>query len=175
MAHLALSYTQPYVMVCSGAPFVVADGSGFNFERDFNHCHDRCLPAARQRPRASLYKGTASDVPVSQTQTSFRVTLTSKNEVRLEVANADGSDNGGFTGPITHGGPVLPGANHQAHQDPYGERQRGQRSPTAPPFDPSQMTALPQPRLDRYQQWEDRSFRYQDWRDALRAIRGLGG
>src|SRR5262249_9204329 len=33
--HVCLAYTQPYVMVCSGAPFVVANGSSFNFERDF--------------------------------------------------------------------------------------------------------------------------------------------
>ena len=33
--HIALTYTQPYVMMCQGAPFVVANGSDFNFERDF--------------------------------------------------------------------------------------------------------------------------------------------
>ena len=78
--HIALSYTQPYVMVCTGAPFVVADGSDFNFERDFTIAMTIAFSSIPNQPQGLLYKGTGSDVPAAQTQTSFRVTLTADNE-----------------------------------------------------------------------------------------------
>jgi len=140
--HLALTYTQPYVMVCTGSPFLVADGSGFNFERDFTIAMT-IAASSTGTTQGLLYKGTGSDVPAAQTQSSFRVTLTSQNKVQLDVANGDGSTPGSFIGPALTAGlfyQVLitkhtktPMASDDADSDPY-----------SPPFDPSQMSALPQ-------------------------------
>ena len=141
--HLALSYTQPYVMVCTGAPFVVANGSGFNFERDFTIAMT-VAASSIGAAQGLLYKGTATEVPGPQTQMSFRVTLTAANEVQLDVANADGSTPGSFTGPS-----LTPGAFYQVLVTKHTKTPVGSddadSDPYSPPFDPSQMTALPQP------------------------------
>ena len=60
--HIALTYTQPYVMVCTGAPFVVADGSDFNFERDFTIAMT-VAASVQGRTQGLLYKGTGVDIP----------------------------------------------------------------------------------------------------------------
>jgi len=141
--HIALTYTQPYVMVCTGAPFVVANGSNFNFERDFTISMTISASSTGQ-VQGLLYKGTGSDVKPPATQKSFRVTLTENNEVQLDVENADGTT-GSYTGPalvlgqfyqvlITKHTKTPMGADNDASSDPY-----------TPPFDPSTMTATPQP------------------------------
>jgi hypothetical protein len=138
--HVCLAYTQPYVMVCSGAPFVVANGSSFNFERDFTMAMT-VAASATGATQGLLYKGTGSAIPAPQTKSSFRVTLDAGNHVVLEVANGDGS-NGSFTGPALDPGnfyQVLitkhtktPMAKDDASSDPY-----------SPPFDPNTMMKTP--------------------------------
>ncbi|HZQ43465.1 MAG TPA: hypothetical protein VFA99_09440 [Acidobacteriaceae bacterium] len=140
--HIALTYTQPYVMVCTGAPFLVANGSAFNFERDFTIAMTVAASSTGSE-QGLLYKGTGTDIPGAQTQTSFRVTLTAQNEVKLDVANADGSTPGSFTGPALEADQFYqvlitkhtktPMGSDEADTDPY--------SPTA---DPNSMTAIPQ-------------------------------
>ncbi|GLQ91517.1 beta strand repeat-containing protein [Dyella acidisoli] len=137
--HVALSYTQPYVMVCTGSPFVVANGSGFNFERDFTIAMT-VAASATGNTQGLLYKGTGSAIPAPQTHASFRVTLDAQNHVVLDVVNGDGTV-GSFTGPALGEGffQVLitkhtktPMGSDDADTDPY-----------SPPFDPNTMMKTP--------------------------------
>jgi hypothetical protein len=133
--HIALTYTQPYVMVCTGAPFVVANGSGFNFERDFTIA--MTIAASNTGTQQGLlYKGTGSEVPAAQTQMSFRVTLTDQNKVMLEVANADGSPNGSFTGPALDAGQFYQVLITKHTKTPMGSDD-ADSDPYSPPFDPT--------------------------------------
>jgi hypothetical protein len=148
--HLALTYTQPYIMVCTGAPFVVADGSDFNFDRDFTILMTISANEIGQT-QGVLYKGTGSEVPAAQTQTSFRVTLTEANEVAVDVVGSDGSI-GSFTGPALPPGELyqvlitkhtktptsrskkLDGTTDDTDSDPYSL-----------PIDPTKLAAVPKP------------------------------
>ena len=145
--HIALTYTQPYVMVCTGAPFVVADGSAFNFERDFTIAMT-VAASSTGAEQGLLYKGTGNDIPGAQTQMSFRVTLTAQNEVKLDVANGDGSKPGSFTGPALDAGfyqllitkhTKTPLGSDEADTDPYSPTVAGKTA------DASSMAAVPQP------------------------------
>ena len=137
--HIALAYTQPYVMVCTGAPFVVANGSGFNFERDFTI--SMTIAASNTgAEQGLLYKGTGSDIPAAQTQTSFRVTLTAGNQVQLDVANGDGTTTGSFTGPALEAGQFYQVLITKHTKTPMGSDD-ADSDPYSPPFDP---TVVPQ-------------------------------
>jgi hypothetical protein len=138
--HVCLAYTQPYVMVCSGAPFVVANGSNFNFERDFTIA----MTVAASNIGATqglLYKGTGSSIPAAQTQSSFRLTLDSGNHVVLEVANGDGT-NGSFTGPALDPGKFFQVLITKHTKTPMG-KDDASSDPYSPPFDPNTMMKTP--------------------------------
>ncbi len=138
--HICLAYTQPYVMVCSGAPFVVANGSNFNFERDFTIA----MTVAASDIGATqglLYKGTGSAIPAAQTQSSFRVTLDTGNHVVLEVANGDGT-NGSFTGPALDPGKFFQVLITKHTKTPMG-KDDASSDPYSPPFDPNTMMKAP--------------------------------
>ena len=137
--HIALAYTQPYVMVCTGAPFVVANGSGYNFERDFT-ISMTIAASETGTEQGLLYKGTGSDIPAAQTQTSFRVKLTAANEVQIDVANGDGTSTGSFTGPSLVTGQFYQVLITKHTKTPMGSDDAGS-DPYSPPFDP---TAVPQ-------------------------------
>lgn len=139
--HIALTYTQPYEMVFTGAPFVVANGSGFNFERDFTVLMT-VRASALGTAQGLLYKGTGGEIPGPQTHASFRVTLSAQNEIVVEVANGDGTV-GSFTGP------VLPDGYSQIlitkhTKTPLGSDTDPSKDPYSPPFEPSGMMATPQ-------------------------------
>ena len=136
--HLALTYTQPYIMVCTGAPFVVADGNDLNFERDFT-----ILMTISATPNGQtqgvLYKGTGSDVPAPQTQTSFRVTLTPANEIAVDVVGSDGSI-GSFTGPALPEGELYQVLITKHTKTPTSTNNDTDSDPYSPPFDPAGMS-----------------------------------
>ena len=138
--HLCLAYTQPYVMVCSGEPFVVSNGSHFNFERDFTIAMT-IAASATGATQGVLYKGTGSPIPAPQTRASFRVTLDAGNHVVLEVANGDGTT-GSFTGPA-----LDPGKFHQVLITKHTKTPMGKddasSDPYSPPFDPNTMMKSP--------------------------------
>jgi hypothetical protein len=140
--HLALTYTQPYIMVCTGAPFVVADGSDINFERDFT-----ILMTLSANPNGALqgvlYKGTGSAVPAAQTKTSFRVTLTPANQVAVDVVSADGSADG-FTGPALPAGELYQVLITKHTKTPTSTNNDTSSDPYSPPFDPAGLTSIPQ-------------------------------
>ncbi len=134
--HVCLAFTQPYVMVCTGAPFVVANGSSFNVDRDFTIAMT-VAASALGKPQGLLYKGTGSAIPAAQTQASFRVTLDAGNHVVLDVMNADATG-GSFTGPA-----LDPGAFYQVLITKHTKTPMGKADadsdPYTPPFDTSVM------------------------------------
>ena len=138
--HVCLAYTQPYVMVCSGAPFVVANGSNFNFERDFTIAMT-IAASVTGATQGLLYKGTGSAIPAPQTQSSFRVTLDGGNHVVLDVANGDGS-NGSFTGPALDPGSFYQVLITKHTKTPMG-KDDASSDPYSPPFDPNTMMKTP--------------------------------
>jgi hypothetical protein len=132
--HVCLAYTQPYVMVCSGAPFVVANGGNFNFERDFTIAMT-VAASNTGTTQGLLYKGTGSAIPAAQTQSSFRVTLDAGNHVVLEVANGDGKT-GSFTGPALDPGNFYQVLITKHTKTPMG-KDDASSDPYSPPFDPN--------------------------------------
>ena len=136
--HIALTYTQPYVMVCTGASFVVADGSAFNFERDFTIAMT-IAASSTGTDQGLLYKGTGSDIPAAQTQSSFRVTITDQNQVMLEVTNGDGTT-GSFTGPALEPEQYYQVLITKHTKTPMG-KDDADSDPYSPPFDPGNMQA----------------------------------
>jgi hypothetical protein len=139
--HLALTYTQPYVMVCTGAPFVVANGSNFNFERDFTILMTVAANEIGSK-QGLLYKGTGSEVPAPQTQTSFRVTLSALNEVVIDVVGGDNTA-GSFTGPALDAGEYYQVMITKHTKTPMGSDIDPSADPYAPPFDPKNMMGVP--------------------------------
>jgi hypothetical protein len=138
--HVCLAYTQPYVMVCTGASFVVANGSGLNFERDFTIAMTIAASATGTR-QGLLYKGTGSAIPAPQTQASYRVTLDESNQVVLEVANGDGTT-GSFTGPALDPGRFFQVLITKHTKTPMG-KDDADSDPYSPPFDPNNMMKPP--------------------------------
>jgi hypothetical protein len=139
--HVALTYTQPYVMMCEGAPFTVADGSGFNFDRDMTIAMT-VSASGTGTTQGLLYKGTGSEIPAAQTQTSFRVTLDSQNRVVFDVVGADNSL-GTFTGPALDPGDYYQVLITKHTKTPLGGDD-GESDPYSPPFNPKDMMAPPQ-------------------------------
>jgi hypothetical protein len=135
--HLCLAYTQPYVMVCSGAPFVVSNGSLFNFERDFTIAMT-IAASATGKTQGLLYKGTGSPIAAPQTRASYRVTLDSGNHVVLEVANGDGTT-GNFTGPALDPGKFYQVLITKNTKTPMG-KDDASSDPYSPPFDTNNIT-----------------------------------
>jgi hypothetical protein len=136
--HIALTYTQPYVMVCTGAPFVVSNGSAFNVERDFTIAMT-IATSNTGTEQGLLYKGTGSEIPAAQTQSSFRVTVTAQNQVKLEVTNGDGTT-GSFTGQTLDPGQFYQVLITKHTKTPMG-KDDGDSDPYSPPFDPGTMQA----------------------------------
>ena len=98
--HFALTYAQPYVMLCLDAGFEVKQASNYNFDRNFSiamtfSAHDV------NSPQGLLYKGTGGPVPAPQLSLSYRVGI-SGGVVTFDFV--DGASNPwSFTGP-----PILP-------------------------------------------------------------------
>ncbi len=140
--HIALSFTQPYAMVCTGSPFVVANGSNYNFERDFTIAMT-IAASATGTEQGLLYKGTGSPIPAPQTQASFRVKLDAAGHVVLDVANGDGTT-GSFTFTALT---VQDGQFHQLLITKHTKTPMGKddadSDPYSPPFDPNTMMKTP--------------------------------
>jgi hypothetical protein len=138
--HVALAYTQPYVMLCSGAPFTVADGSDFNFDRDFTILMT-VSAGSTGATQGLLYKGTGSDVPSPQTQASFRVTLNLSNQVVFEVFGSDNILNS-FTGPTLDTTDYYQVLITKHTKTPMGD-DTPDSDPYSPPFSTKQLMAPP--------------------------------
>src|SRR6202044_2031574 len=86
-----------------------------------------------------LYKGTGSEIPAAQTQSSFRVTVTAQNQVKLDVTNGDGTT-GSYTGQALEAGQFYQVLITKHTKTPMG-KDDGDSDPYSPPFDPGTMQA----------------------------------
>lgn len=141
--HFALTYTQPYAMMCAGNGFEVTDStSNYNFDRDFSIAITFSVSAFTVSPAQSiqglLYKGTGSAKAPPETSMSYRVSITQAGLVRLEITDGTGAVKS-FDGPqiqigkyyrviITKSTNTLAGAPSAESSNP---------DPYAPPFDVS--------------------------------------
>lgn len=85
--HFALTYAQPYVMLCRGAGFEVKQGSNYNFNRDFSIAMTFSASDASTQ-QGLLYKGTGSDITSPQLSMSYRVEV---NQGAVTLAFTDGN------------------------------------------------------------------------------------
>ena len=72
--HFALTYEQPYTMLCQGAGFEVKDGTNFNFSRDFSIAMTFSASDVDDE-QGLLYKGTGSDNTSPELDMSYRVAV----------------------------------------------------------------------------------------------------
>ena len=133
MEHFALSYVQPYTIVCNGAGFEVAKGDNFNFTRDFSIAMTFSVSDVNTA-QGLLYKGTASGTTSPYTDMSYRVGV-ANGAVTLQIKDGTGTTSPVFTGP-----PIQPNLYYQLiivknTTSPTGNQDSA--DPYAPPFDVS--------------------------------------
>jgi hypothetical protein len=131
--HFALSYVQPYTIVCNGAGFEVAQGGNFNFTRDFSIAMTFSVSDVNTT-QGLLYKGTASGTTSPYTDMSYRVGV-ANGSVTLQIKDGTGATSTTFTGP-----PIQPNLYYQLiivknTTSPTGNSDSA--DPYAPPFDVS--------------------------------------
>jgi hypothetical protein len=95
--HFALTYDQPYTMLCKGAGYEVADGSNYNFTRDFSIAMTFAAGDV-DSTQALVYKGTGSSKTPPELDTSYRLGL-ANGAVTLELFDGDGNPSKVFSGP----------------------------------------------------------------------------
>ena len=141
--HFALTYQQPYVMLCNGAGFEVKRATNYNFNRDFSIA----MTFAAQDVNTAqglLYKGTGSDITSPELSMSYRVGIANR-AVTLSLTDGtlltDGAS--AITNPPFAGLAVLkPDTFYQViivkqTIAPVGNSDPGSH-PYAPPFDASE-------------------------------------
>jgi hypothetical protein len=84
--HFALSYSQPYVMLCQGDGFEVKDGSNYNVSTDFSVAFTFSAQDVTT-PQGLFYKGTGSDITSPALSMSYRVAVESST-VSITVTDA---------------------------------------------------------------------------------------
>lgn len=136
--HFALTYQQPYTVLCRGAGFEVKKGSSYNFNRDFSIAMTFAVTDA-DIEQGLLYKGTGSDVTTPQLDMSYRVGV-SAGHVTLQFTDANEVVSPLFTGP-----PITSGQFYQMiivkhTKTPAGRE--GSTDPYASPFDTSDLSTL---------------------------------
>lgn len=96
--HFALSYTQPYVMLCRGDGFEVADGSSYNVNRDFSVAFTFSAEDV-STPQGIFYKGSGSPITPPALSMSYRVAVESST-VSITITDATST-------PVKFMGPAV--------------------------------------------------------------------
>jgi hypothetical protein len=96
--HFALTYTQPYAMLCAGAGFEVKKADNFNFNRDFSIAMTFAASDVTTN-QGLLYKGTGSDITPPELSMSYRVAV-SGGAVTLTITDGASAISPVFIGPI---------------------------------------------------------------------------
>ncbi len=94
--HVALTYEQPYAMLCDGAGFEVKQATNYDFGRDFSIAMTFSASDVNTK-QGLLYKGTGSDVTPPELSMSYRVTVENA-AVSLEFTNGEGKVTKAYTG-----------------------------------------------------------------------------
>ncbi len=134
--HVALTYEQPYTMLCKGAGFEVKKGDNFNFNRDLSIAMTFAV-SDLSFDQGLLYKGTASDITTPQLSMSYRVGV-SGGKVTLELTDADGETSPVFTGPSITSGQFYQMVIVKHTMTPIGD----DADPYAAPFDTKDLGTL---------------------------------
>lgn len=95
--HVALTYQQPYTMLCQGGGFEVKKGDSFNFSRDFSIAITFSTSDV-STTQGLLYKGTGSDNTPPHLAMSYRVGVSGGN-VTLQFFDAGDQESPLFVGP----------------------------------------------------------------------------
>lgn len=136
--HVALTYQQPYTMLCQGAGFEVKKGSSYNFNRDFSIAMTFAVSDASIE-QGLLYKGTASDVTTPQLSMSYRVGI-SGGAVTLQFTDANSELSPLFVGPAISNGQFFQMIIVKHTTTPAGRDDSS--DPYAAPFDTSDLGTL---------------------------------
>ena len=130
--HLAISYTQPYVMVFRGAPFEVKNGNNYNVAREFSIAFTFSVEDANTT-QGLVYKGTGSPITAPEYTTSYSVYL-QNGAISLEFADGLGNPHS-FQTPV---GSIEPNTFYDVVISKRTASPLGDGSdPYAPPFDPA--------------------------------------
>ncbi|MBS1854108.1 MAG: hypothetical protein JST11_01990 [Acidobacteria bacterium] len=133
--HFALTYEQPYVMLCDGAPFEVKQGTNYNFNREFSIAITFSASDVVSK-QGLLYKGTGSSIPSPDLSMSYSVAI---RDQMVTLTVTDGSlTTTEFQGPAV----LKPDNFYQViivKQTATASANSGSAEPYAPPFDPNEI------------------------------------
>ena len=136
--HFALTYVQPYTMLCNGAGFEVKDGSHYDFSRDFSIGMTFAV-SDTQAEQTLLYKGTGSSNTPPHLDMSYRVDV-SGGKVNLTFKDGTGESRT-FIGPS-----IATGQYYElivVKKTSTGSGQEGTSpDPYALPFDTSELSNI---------------------------------
>ncbi len=136
--HVALTYQQPYTMLCQGAGFEVKKGDNFNFNRDFSIAMTFSV-SDNNTEQGLLYKGTGSDTTSPQLTMSYRVGV-KNGHVTLQFTDAGDQPSPLFQGPAISAGKFFQLIIVKQATTPVN--QSGDADPYAAPFDTSDLGTL---------------------------------
>ena len=134
--HFALTYAQPYTILCQGNGFEVKGASNYDFNRDFSIAMTFSVSDV-DTSQGLLYKGTGSDNTSPQLDTSYRVSV-GQGTVNLQLFDGAGNESPLFLGPT-----IQPNQYYQViiikHTDtPAGSSDS--TDPYAPPLDAGEVS-----------------------------------
>jgi hypothetical protein len=136
--HVALTYQQPYTLLCMGAGFEVKKGDNYNFNRDFSIAMTFAVSDVTL-DQGLLYKGTASDITTPQLSMSYRVGVQA-GQVTLQFTDAGNELSPLFTGPPVTDGQFFQMIIVKHTTTPAGRDDSS--DPYVAPFDTSDLGAL---------------------------------
>ena len=131
--HFALSYSQPYTIICQGAGYEVTDGTNYDFSGDFSVAMTFAATDVNTY-QGLVYKGTGSGNTSPALQMSYRVAV-HNGTVTLMLTDGDGNvGKPEFAGP-----PIQPKVFYQVIVVKYTTPTSAGTNPTAtdpynPPF-----------------------------------------
>ena len=139
--HFALSYTQPYVMVCEGAGFGVQNGTNYNVEREFSINLTFSVSDATTM-QGLVYKGSGGPIQSPEYVTSYSVYVEGG---QLYLAFQDGAGTAhSFASPV---GSIVADTFYEVTivkqtQSPLGSTPDDASDPYAPPFSASDLSKM---------------------------------
>ena len=134
--HFALTYAQPYVILCRGAGFEVKQATNYNFNREFSLAMTFAASDVASN-QGLLYKGTGSDITSPRLTMSYRVGI-SGGAVTLTLTDGNSTISPVFTGPAVLQADLFYQVIIVKHTTtPAGNSDSA--DPYAPPFDMSEL------------------------------------
>jgi len=108
--HIAVTYIQPYMMLCMGQGFEVKQANNYNFSRDFSIALTFSVTTASTTSGQGLiYKGTGSGNTSPDLSMSYRIAVNSNGLLTLTLTDGTGAISPEILGPT-----IAAGAWYQA-------------------------------------------------------------